>query len=70
MTVMAVDKKPTSYRADYYVQKRGTGSRSRTQLTGSVSQHLRGATTENAVLHYLRQKHPDSEIVLMSLEWK
>lgn len=65
-----MNQKPMNYRVDYYVQKRGTGSRSRTQLTGSVSQHLRGATTENAVLHYLRQKHPDSEIVLMSLEWK
>ena len=63
-------QKPMNYRVDYYVQKQGTGSRSRTQLTGSVSQHLRAATTENAVLHYLQQKHPNSEIVLMSLEWK
>ena len=63
-------QKPTIYRVDYYVQRPGSASRARFRLTGFVSQHLRGATTENAVLHYLRQKHPDSEIVLMSLEWK
>lgn len=63
-------EKPTSYRVDYYYQRRGIGSRTRTQLAGSVSLHLKGATTENAVLHYLRNKHPDCEIVLMSVEWK
>ena len=62
--------KPTTYRVDYYYQKPGVGSRTRTQLTGSVSQHLRGATTENAVLHYLREKHPGYEILLMSVDWK
>ena len=62
--------KPMNYRVDYYYQKRGSGSRARTQLTGSVSQHLRVATTENAVLHYLQQKHPDCEIVLMLVDWK
>lgn len=62
--------KPINYRVDYYYQKHGSASRARTQLTGSVSQHLRGATTENAVLNYLQQKHPNCEIVLMSVEWR
>ena len=62
--------KPATYRVDYYYQKPGVGSRTRTQLTGSVSQHLRGATTEKAVLHYLREKHPGYEILLMSVDWK
>lgn len=59
--------KPTSYRADYYYSK--SLSKTRTQLTGSVSQHLHGATTESAVLSYLRKKHQGYEIDLMSLEW-
>lgn len=63
---MAKDK-PTGYRADYYYSK-GLG-RTRTQLTGSVSQHLQGATTESAVMSYLRSKHPGYEIHLMSLDW-
>lgn len=60
-------KKPTNYRADYYYSK-GL-SRTRTQLTGPVSQHLQGATTESAVMSYLRKKHQGYEIYLMSLEW-
>lgn len=60
-------KKPSNYRVDYYYSK-GT-SRTRTQLTGSVSQHLHGATTESAVMSYLRSKHHGYEIYLMSLEW-
>jgi hypothetical protein len=65
-----VVKKPTSYRADYYYKPVGTSGRgSRTQLTGSVSQHLAGATTESAVVSYLRRKHKDCEIELMNLEW-
>lgn len=60
--------KKSSYRADYYYIK--NGSRTRTQLHGSVSQHLQGATTESSVLNYLRKKHPGYEIELMSLEWK
>ena len=63
-------QKPMNYRVDYYYQRRGVGSRTRTQLTGSVSQHLHGGTTENAVLRYLRDKHPDCEIELMSVDWK
>lgn len=64
---MMSNKKPNNYRADYYY---GKGlSRTRTQLTGSVSQHLQGATTESAVMSYLRKKHPGYEIDLMSLEW-
>lgn len=59
--------KPKHYRADYYYSR--NLSRTRTQLTGSVSQHLNGATTESAVLSYLRRKHPGYEIDLMSLEW-
>ena len=62
--------KPVHYVADYYYQKPGVGSRSRTQLTGSVSQHLQGATTESAVMSYLRKKHAGYEITLMSLSWK
>jgi len=62
--------KPVHYVADYYYQKSGVGSRSRTQLTGSVSQHLQGATTESAVKSYLRKKHSGYEITLMSLSWK
>jgi hypothetical protein len=61
---------PTSYVADYYYTKSGLGTGSRTKIKGSVSQHLRGATTESAVLTYLRQKHPGYEIKLMGLEWK
>jgi len=61
------NNKPTGYRADYYYSK-GL-SRTRTQLTGSVSQHLQGATTESAVMSYLRKKHQGYEIDLMSLEW-
>jgi hypothetical protein len=64
------EQKPTSYRADYYYQKPGIGSKSRTQITGSVSQHLHSATTESAVLNYLRSKHPGYEIILMSLDWE
>lgn len=59
--------KPQHYRADYYYSK--NGSRTRTQLMGSVSQHLQGATTESAVLSYLRRKHPGYDIDLMSLDW-
>lgn len=59
--------KPANYRADYYYSK-GL-SKTRTQLTGSVSQHLHGATTESAVMSYLRHKHQGYEIYLMSLEW-
>ncbi len=63
--------KPTSYRADYYCKKPGMGGRgTRTQISGPVSQHLVGRTTENAVLNYLTKKHPGYEITLMSLEWK
>lgn len=62
-------RKPTSYRADYHDQKPGVAAKTRTQITGSVSQHLHGATTESAVLNYLRAKHPGHEILLMSLDW-
>jgi hypothetical protein len=62
---------PRNYRADYYYKKPGMGGRgTRTQISGSVSQHLSGGTTENAVLAYLRKKHPGHEITLMNLEWK
>ncbi len=64
------ERKPSSYRADYYYQKPGVGAKTRTQITGSVSQHLHGATTESAVLNYLRAKHPGYEILLMSLDWR
>jgi hypothetical protein len=62
--------KPTSYIADYYYQKPGSGSKTRTQLNGSVSQHLQGGTTENSVLNYLKKKHSGYEITLMNLTWK
>lgn len=61
---------PNSYTADYYYQKHGVGSRTRTTIVGSVSQHLQGATTESAVLSYLKKKHPGCEITLMKLTWK
>lgn len=63
---MASDK-PNNYRVDYYYSK-GL-SKTRTQLTGSVSQHLHNARTESAVMSYLRSKHPGYDIYLMSLEW-
>jgi hypothetical protein len=63
-------QKPAIYRADYYYKHPGHGSSTRTQITGSVSQHLNGATTENAVVAYLRRRHRGHEILLMSLEWK
>lgn len=60
-----------NYRADYYYKKPGASGRgTRTQIAGPVSQHLRGASTESAVLDYLRKKHKGCEIVLMKLEWK
>ena len=63
--------KPTSYRADYYFKRPGAGGRgSRTQISGPVSQHLGGATTESSVLDYLRKKHRGYEIALMKLDWK
>lgn len=62
--------KPMNYRVDYYYQRQGLGSRTRTQLTGSVGQHLEGATTENAISFHLQKQHPGCEIVLMSVEWK
>jgi hypothetical protein len=62
-----INNKPSNYRADYYYSK--NLSRTRTQLTGSISQHLQGATTESAVMSYLRKKHQGYEIDLMSLEW-
>lgn len=61
--------KPTQFVADYYYQKPGVGSRTRTQITGSVGQQLQMATTESAVLSYLRRKHPGYEITLMNLDW-
>lgn len=63
-----MNNKPSSYYADYYYSK--GGSRTRTTLAGSVSQHLHGATTESSVLNYLRKKHPGYEIELMRLDWK
>jgi hypothetical protein len=56
------------FEVDYYFQKPGS-SRTRTKFRGSVGQHLRGATTENAVLAYLRSRHLGCEILLMKLEW-
>ena len=61
--------KPTSYRADYYYQKPG-GSRARTSISGPVGGHLQGASTESAVVAYLKKKHPGYEIVLVKLDWK
>ena len=61
---------PKNYTADYYYQKLGVGSRTRTTIVGSVSQHLQGATTESAVLSYLKKKHLGYEITLMKLTWK
>jgi hypothetical protein len=61
-------KEITSYRADYYYRK--GNSRTRTQIAGSVWQQLRGATTESAVIAYLRQRHLGYEIDLMRLEWQ
>jgi|TARA_B110000971_G_scaffold110016_1_gene112715 hypothetical protein len=60
-----------SYRADYYYKRVGaSGKGSRTQISGPVSGHLKGGTTESAVLEYLRNKHKGYEISLMKLEWK
>ena len=59
------------YRADYYYKKVGApGNGTRTQITGPVGGHLKGGTTESAVLEYLRNKHKGYEISLMKLEWK
>jgi hypothetical protein len=60
-----------NYRADYYYKKIGASGRgTRTQISGSSSGHLKGATTESAVMNYLRGKHTGHEIELMSLEWR
>ena len=62
--------KVTKYRADYYYKQSGTSGRGgRTQISGSVMQHLQGASTESAVLNYLRKKHAGCEIELMRLDW-
>ena len=59
------------YKADYYYKKVGApGNGTRTKISGYVSQHLKGATTESAVLQYLGNKHKGYEISLMKLEWK
>ena len=58
------------FTANYYYLKLGVGSRTRTSMTGSVSQHLYGATTETAVLSYLKEKHHGYEVTLMKLTWK
>jgi hypothetical protein len=42
-------QKPTIYRADYYYKHPINGSSTKTQITESVSQHVNGATTKNAV---------------------
>tara|TARA_B110000977_G_scaffold132096_1_gene168220 strand:+ start:1226 stop:1414 length:189 start_codon:yes stop_codon:yes gene_type:complete len=59
-----------SYKADYYYKRAGASTGTRTQISGSVSGHLKGGTTESAVLEYLRNKHKGYEISLMKLEWK
>lgn len=59
--------KPKYAKVDYYYEKKG--SRARTSATLSVSQHLHLATTESAVMGYLRARHPGCEITLMSLDW-
>ena len=59
------------YRADYYYKKKGAPGRGvRTQITGSSSGHLKGASTESAVINYLRSRHPGHDIELMTLEWR
>lgn len=59
------------YTADYYYKKPGSsGLGSRTRISGSISQHLKGANTESAVMEYLRNKHKGYEITLMKLDWK
>jgi hypothetical protein len=58
-----------SFIADYYYTKEGGVGGTRTHLRGSVSQHLRGGSTESAVMSYLRSKHPGHDIELMSLDW-
>ena len=55
---------------DYYYQKQGTSARTRTSMTGSVSQHLYGGSTENAVLNYLKKKHFGFEVTMLKLTWK
>jgi hypothetical protein len=59
-----------AYLADYYVKPIGaTGKGARRQLRGSISQHLRGTSSETAVRDYLRQQHAGCEVALMKLEW-
>lgn len=58
------------FEADYYYIRPGQETGTRTQMRGSVSQHLRGATSESAVVNYLRSKHSGYEINLMGLEWE
>lgn len=60
-------KKPTSAKVDYYYAKGNV--RTRTSWTISVMQHLHGATTENAVLNFLRKHHSGYEIELMTVDW-
>ena len=60
-----------SYTADYYYKKSGaSGLGTRTRISGPISQHLKGANTESAVMEYLRNKHKGYEITLMKLDWK
>jgi hypothetical protein len=59
----------TVFKVDYYRQAAGSGSKARSQMTGSVSQHLHQAVSENAVYQYLKAKHPGYEITIMKLDW-
>jgi len=63
-----MSNKPTRAKLDYYYSK--NGSRTRTTSIISVSQHLNGATTESAVLNYLRRMHQGYEIELISVDWE
>lgn len=58
-----------NYNVDYYVVT-PQGSRGRFTMTGSVDQSsMLGATSETAVLAFLRTRHPGTDIQIQSLNW-
>lgn len=63
-------EKPKRFKVDYYYRRPGTIAGTRTTRSGDVSWHLHGATTESAVLNWLRHLHEGYEIDLMSLDWE
>jgi hypothetical protein len=58
------------FKVDYYFNKIGQGGNgARTQVQGSTTINLQGASSDFAVQQYLQKKHPGCFINIMSLSW-